>query len=135
MAGLYFGRKGAFTLLEVIFISVILCGSLFILIQTFSPGLESKQKVEKLSLMIILAQRFMEQIRTEGYDSLAKKYPGNESGSGEGESKDAPGFRWRVNWWETGVPNLRKVRIKIWGEIEEKGFSPELEVITYLARR
>lgn len=134
MADLYH-EKGAFTLLEVIFISVVLCGGLFILVQTFSPGLESKQKTEKLSLMSILAQGFMEQIRTEGYDSLVKKYPGDESGWGEGKFEDAPDFRWRVDWWQTGVPNLRKVRLKIWGKTEKEGFSPELEVITYLARR
>jgi len=128
-------KKRAFTLVEVVIIAGILCTGLFILIQVFVPGFEAKQRAEIYSIMSILAQSLVEEIKREGYEALEEKYPGESSGQRRGKFKKYSQFLWQVEWWQTEIPNLRRLKVKVWGEAEKEGTIPEVEIVTYLARR
>lgn len=135
MRPLIYSKRRAFTLVEVMIIAGILSTGLFILAQVFVPGFEAKQKTESYSIMSMLAQSMVEEIKREGYQALEQKYPGRSFGQGKGKFKEYPEFLWQVEWWQTETPNLRKLKVKVWGKIEKEGTLSEMEILTYLAKR
>lgn len=125
----------AFTLVEIVIIAGVLCSGLFIVVQVAVPGFEAQRKAQIYSLMSILTQSLIEEIKLEGYEALSIRYPGNSYGKSQGKFKDYPHFSWQVEWWQTEVPNLRKLKVRVWAESEKEGTTPEITIVTYLARR
>lgn len=131
-----FGRS-AFSLVEIIIVIGITCSGLLLLSQIFPSGFEAKRRAEDYSTSGVLAQRLLEDIKREGYSNLEKDYPEISSGQGRGEGRfeKYPGFFWEVMWWQMEIPNLRKVRVRVYGNAEEEENASELQIVTYIANR
>jgi len=128
--------KGFF-LVEVIIVIGILSIVLLILAGVFPLGFEAKHKAENYSTMGLLAQSLLEEIERDGYSSLDKKYPENSPGYGEGTGKfkNYPDINWQVEWWRTKIPNLRKIKVRVYGKVEKEGSPQQIEIVTYLANK
>jgi len=140
LMNLRYGREG-FTLIEVIIVIGILSIALLMIARIFPLGMRAKESAERCSVAAVLGQRLMEEIKRKGYDALKTAYSSESPhyGVGEGSFRMHRGFRWQVEWWDTKVPNLRKVRVRIfYGEprLTDGGtYQPHLDLITYLAKR
>ena len=132
-------RKWGFTMVEVIIVVGIFSLGLLMIAKVFPLGFEAKQKAEYYSTSTLLGQKLMEQIKKEGYRKLNSAYPSvtPKYGEGKGKFNDYPSFTWEVEWWQTKIPNLRKVKVKILHRScpEESKASPCLELVTYIAKR
>ncbi|MBE0478576.1 type II secretion system protein [Candidatus Aerophobetes bacterium] len=130
-------RKSGFTFVELIFITGILSISLLALTKIFPYSFEAKHRAESYSQIAVLSQNLIEQIKKDGYELLDKKYPESSPGYGKssGEFKSYPDFSWQVEWWQTEIPNLRKIKVRVSGKTEKEGHPWELEIVTYLAAR
>lgn len=129
-------KHRGFTLIELVIIMGVLSLSLLALSKIFPFGFEAKNRAENYSRIGILAQNLVEQIKRDGYGVLDKKYPEKspEYGKKTGKFKKYPGFCWQVEWWQTKIPNLRKIKVKVYRKI--KGAEPlQMEIVTYLANR
>lgn len=126
-----------FTLIELIIIMGVLSVALLGLSKIFPFGMEAKQRAEDYSKIGVLAQSLTEKIKNGGYNYLEKKYPERSPGYGVGSGKfeKNPGFYWQVKWWQTDIPNLRKIKVKISSEVGQKGEPSQIEIVTYLACR
>lgn len=126
-----------FTLVELIIITGVLSLGLLALSKVFPLGFEAKHRAENYSRIGVLAQNLVEQIKKDGYGMLDKKYPESSPGYGirSGKFEKHPGFHWKVEWWQTKIPNLRKIKVKVYGEAEKAGYRPEMEIVTYIANR
>ena len=131
------GNIKSFTHIEVVIIIGLLCTALLLLAKVFPLGFEAKHKAEDYSIMGVLVQKILEEIKKEGYRGLQKKYPEVSPGYGrkEGIFDEHPRFSWQVEWWQTEIPNLRKVKVRVYGKTEKEGTPSEIKVITYLANR
>lgn len=137
-----FSKSKGFTLVEVVVVMGILCLGLLLVAKIYPVGFRVRENMEKDTLAAFLGQRIMEEVKKDGYQGLSENYPPLESGYGrrEGEFDDHPGFYWQVEWWNTDVPDLRKVKLKIIhlsssDKEEKEEFPDSLELVTYLARR
>lgn len=129
-------KTKGFTLVEIIIVIAVLSFGILTLTHIFPYIFQAKSKAEDYSLMGILAQNLAEEIRKEGYKNLDIKYPQVRSGYGrkEGKFKGYPQFRWQVEWWQTDVPNLRKIKIEVFKEVGKKN-PQKMEIVTYIAKR
>lgn len=129
-------NKG-FTLIEIIVMISVLSVALLMLTGVFPLGFEAKHKAENYSTMGLLAQSLLEEIGKEGYKALDKKYPPISPGYGKGSGKfkKYPGINWQVEWWQTDIPNLRKIKVKVYGKVEKEGSPQQIEIVTYLANK
>ena len=129
-------KSEGFSLVEVVIIVGILSLGLLVFTRVFPYGFEVKRKAENYSRVGILAQNLIEDIRRDGYKMLDKKYPEVSSGYGKGNGKfkKYPGVNWQVEWWQTDVPNLRKVRVIVYDDERENSPS-RIEIVTYIAKR
>ena len=68
---------------------------------------------------------------------IDKKYPENSPGYGEGTGKfkNYPDINWQVEWWQTKIPNLRKIKVRVYGKVEKEGSPQQIEIVTYLANK
>jgi len=137
-----FSKSKGFTLVEVVVVMGILCLGLLLVARIYPVGFKVRQNMEKDALAVFLGQRIMEEIKRDGYRGLSENYSSPEPGygRGEGEFDDHPGFYWQVEWWDTDVPDLRKVKLKIIhlsssDKEEKEEFPDSLELVTYLAKR
>ncbi|MEA1963636.1 MAG: prepilin-type N-terminal cleavage/methylation domain-containing protein [Candidatus Aerophobetes bacterium] len=134
-------KETGFTLLEVIIVSAIISIGLLAIVKIFPLGFQAEQKAEQSSIAAVLAQETMEKIKRGGYDKLSVTYPSDTKGygRGEGECKGHEGYRWQVDWWDTEIPHLRKIRVRILyrkpGKDEEISSEQNLDLFTYLAKR
>lgn len=130
-------EKKGFTLIEIIFIVGISSLILLAISKTFPYSFEAKHRAENYSQIVIIAQSFMEELKRDGYNSLEKKYPPDATGYGvaSGQFKSHPDFTWQVEWWQTEIPNLRKLEVKVYGKTEKEGYAHEMDLATYIAAR
>jgi len=126
-----------FTLTEIIIIVGILSVGLLAFSRVFPFGFEAKRRAENYSKIAVLAQNLVENIKKDGYSLLNKNYPEESSGYGRGSGKfkEYPDFYWQVEWWQTEIPNLRKIKVRVQGKTEKEGEPSEIEIVTYLAKR
>jgi len=126
-----------FTLTEIIIVASILSLGLLTLSKIFPYGFEVKRKAEVYSIMSVLTQNLVEKIKNDGYQLLDKKYPEASPGYGKGSGKFTkhPHLNWQIEWWQTEIPNLKKIKVKVYGKTEKEGFPLEIEIVTYLANR
>ncbi|RLE14072.1 hypothetical protein DRJ04_03085 [Candidatus Aerophobetes bacterium] len=130
-------KKGGFTLVEIIIIIGILSFGLLTFAKVFPYGFEAKRRAENYSRIGILAQSLVEDIIKDGYRRLTEKYPQIWPGYGKGSGKfeKHPQISWQVEWWQAEIPNLRKIKVKVYADVEKEDSPCELEIVTYLARR
>ena len=134
-------KKYGFTLIEVVLVIAILSIALLGIIRIFPLGLRTKQVAEEYSLSTLLGQRMLEEVKKRGYDYLSITYPSKDGshGKAQGEFKESRGYFWEVEWWDTEVPYLRKVRVKVFCKEEDnagkKASRKYLEWFTYIAKR
>jgi len=136
-------KKYGFTLIEVVLVIAILSIALLGIIRIFPLGLRTKKVAEEYSMATLLGQKMLEEIKERGYDSLSTTYPSNDGdyGKAQGEFKESRGYLWEVEWWNTKVPCLRKVQVKVFYKEKEEDNTGEeasrkyLEWFTYIAKR
>ncbi|MCD6472867.1 prepilin-type N-terminal cleavage/methylation domain-containing protein [Candidatus Aerophobetes bacterium] len=134
-------KSTGFTLLEVIIVSAIISIGLLGIVQIFPLCFQAERKTEQSSIAAVLGQEIMEEIKSKGYDGLSITYPSDTKGygRGEGECKGYKGYRWQVEWWDTEISHLRKIKVSIsYKELrEDEKFSSKqnLNLLTYLAKR
>lgn len=134
-------KKYGFTLIEVVLVIAILSIALLGIIRIFPLGLRTKRIAEEYSLSTLLGQRILEEVKKRGYDYLSITYPSKDSshGKAQGGFKESRGYFWEVEWWDTKIPYLRKVRVKVFckGEdnAEKEASRKYLEWFTYIAKR
>jgi type II secretory pathway component PulJ len=135
----YLAKMG-FALVEVILATAILSAGLLMIVRVFPLGLKIEQKVERYSTASLLGQTLIEELKRGRYDDLSEAFPeaATDHGIGEGEFKECKGYSYEVEWWETPVPNLRKVRVRVLyrkvGAEAKNSPRQYLELVTYLAR-
>jgi len=134
-------KEYGFTLIEVVLVIAILSIALLGIIRIFPLGLRTKQVAEEYSTATLLGQEMLEEIKKRGYDSLSITYPSKDGdyGKAQGEFKESRGYLWEVEWWNTEVPYLRKVRVKVFykekDNTEKEASREYLEWFTYIAKR
>jgi len=135
---LYCKRRWGFTMVEVIIVVGLFSLGLLMVAKVFPLGFEAKREAEYCSTAAILGQGLMEEIKKEGYRELNSAYPSitPDYGRGRGEFDTYPDFTWGVEWWQTKIPNLRKVKVEIFSRAssQESKASPCLELVTYIAK-
>jgi len=135
----HFEKKSGFTIVEVIIVIGIFSLGLLMIAKVFPLGFKAKQKAEYYSISTILGQKLMEEIKKEGYRKLNSDYPfiTSDYGRGKGKFSSYSDFSWKVEWWQTKISNLRKVKVEILHRScpEESRASPCLELVTYIAKR
>lgn len=139
-------RQG-FTFLEVILAVAVLSLGLLSLVRILPLGLRAQNRAEELTLAYLLGQEKMEEIKMRGYLALMEDYAptGDEHGEGEGEFEDYQGYNWQVKWWDTDVPGLAKVQVRVlFGESgtsesqmngKSRKAGEHVQLVTYLAGR
>ncbi|MBC7189730.1 hypothetical protein H5U35_05905, partial [Candidatus Aerophobetes bacterium] len=105
--------------------------------KVFPLAFEAKRRAEINTTIAILAQDIIDNIRKDGYTKLEQKYPQISSGYGkkEGVFENLKDYYWQVEWWQTDIPNLRKIKVKIGKKAEKEGKPVEVEIVTYIAKR
>jgi len=125
-------------MVEVIIVVGLFSLGLLMVAKVFPLGFEAKREAEYCSTAAILGQGLMEEIKKEGYRELNSAYPSitPDYGRGRGEFDTYPDFTWGVEWWQTKIPNLRKVKVEIFSRAssQESKASPCLELVTYIAK-
>ncbi len=169
--------RAGFTLFEVIVAAAVLSVGLLMIVQIFPLGLRAKEAAEQCSTAALLGQQMMEEIKRKGYDDLSAAYPSEADsdrkdsvgpsifdeasdnassefsngvagyGVGEGKFKEYKGYRYRLEWWDTSTPYLRKVKVRIlyggrrmsdedeYEDDEDESGWRYLEFVTYLAKK
>lgn len=134
-------HQRGFTLIEVIMVTAIVSVALLMIARVFPIGMRAKESAEQYSVAALLGQQLLEELKKKGYGALSSVYPSElpDHGVGEGSFKLHRGYRWRVEWWDTEIPNLRKVRVRIFydrSRVTDRGtYQPHMDLVTYLAKR
>jgi len=134
-------KRQGFTLVEIIIVAGILSIGLLMIARFFPLGLRAKESAEQYSTASLLGQQLLEEIKEKGYEALNRVYPSSTPHYGvkEGSFELHKGYTWRVEWWDTEISNLRKIRVRIlYGEPKITGKEdsrPHLDLTTYLAKR
>ncbi len=136
---LHYKERRGFTMVEVIIVVGIFSLGLLMIAKVFPLGFEAKEKAERYSTATLLGQKLMEEIKKEGYQKLNSTYPfiTSDYEKGKGRFDDYPDFTWKVEWWQTKTPNLKKVKVEILcrSHAQESKTSTCLELVTYIAKR
>ncbi len=129
-----FNERWGFTLIETILVAGIISIGLLTTARLFPFGLRAKKSAEQYSIASLLGQQIMEEIKEKGYDALSTLYPSNSLNYGlkEGDFEEYKEYKWRVEWWDTEIPNLRRVRVRILGKEDRRLY---FDLTTYLAKR
>ena len=101
----------------------------------FPLGLRAKEAAEQYSVAALLGQQIIEEIKREGYENLSVGCfsKGNNSGTKEGEFERYEGYRYRIEWRDSKIPYLRRLKVRIFF-LEENSWQ-HLDLVTYLAKR
>ena len=116
-------KEKGFTLFEVIFVAAILSLGLLAVIEIFPLAFKAKEAAEQHSTTALLGQKIIEETRRQGYESLSGlSLPGSDSGGiEEGEFEDYQGYRYRLEWFDSETPYLRKLKVTILPNDSELG--------------
>jgi len=140
-------QRFGFTFLEVIVAVAVLSLGLLSLVQILPLGLKAQNRAEELTVAYLLGEEKMEETKMRGYLALMEDYPsaGEGPGEGEGEFENYQGYNWYLNWWDTDVPGLAKVQVRVlFGESgssesrvngKSRKAGEHVELVTYLASR
>ncbi|MEE9191055.1 MAG: prepilin-type N-terminal cleavage/methylation domain-containing protein [Candidatus Aerophobetes bacterium] len=140
-------QRFGFTFLEVIVVVAVLSLGLLSLVQILPLGLKAQNRAEELTVAYLLGEEKMEETKMRGYLALMEDYAstGEGPGEGEGEFENYQGYNWHLNWWDTDVPGLAKVQVRVlFGESgtsesrvngESRKAGEHIELVTYLASR
>lgn len=140
-------QRFGFTFLEVILAVAVLSLGLLSLVRILPLGLKAQNRAEELTVAYLLGEEKMEETKMRGYLALMEDYAsaGEGPGEGEGEFENYQGYNWHLKWWDTDVPGLAKVQVRVLfgepgtSESRMNGKSPKagerIELVTYLASR
>lgn len=140
-------QRFGFTFIEVIVAVAVLSLGLLSLVQILPLGLKAQNRAEELTVAYLLGEEKMEETKMRGYLALMEDYAstGEGPGEGEGEFENYQGYNWHLNWWNTDVPGLVKVQVRVlFGESgssesrvngESRKAGEHIELVTYLASR
>jgi prepilin-type N-terminal cleavage/methylation domain-containing protein len=140
-------QRFGFTFLEVILVVAVLSLGLLSLVRILPLGLKAQNRAEELTVAYLLGEEKMEETKMRGYLALMEDYAsaGEGQGEGEGEFEDYQGYNWHLNWWDTDVPGLAKVQVRVLfdkpgtSESRMNGKSlkagEHIDLVTYLASR
>jgi len=130
-------KKVGFTLIEVMLVAGILSVALLVIARIFPLGLKTKHLIEEYSIATLLGQEILEKIKERGYDALSTTYPSRDGnyGSAKGEFEELKEYFWEVEWWDTEIPSLRKVRVRVFYRGKEENSRKYLEWFTYIVKQ